>query len=381
MLTGGLTAHDAVPMSHFIVLLGASGSLIVNAHGWSVKGVVDIDVDVCRLVVPASLIGTVAGFIMNAKISDTVVMKGLAIILTVLIVVVLQIWWRQRNEELGQLARPLEEEASAAAGGGRPSQPGDAPGYNGVVVDAAQKPKGGQLGITKTEVCCGIVLLVVVDICSVVRFHLTACGQDMKSAPAMDWYPVSCSHSVLLTTFGEEAEKFIDNGLFMVMLSIAPVKFCLSASAYYSWHLYSNAAWKTSDLLAYTVMAFSTGVLAGLIGIGGGLIFSPFFLMTMDPLVAVGTSSTCLLFIAASATLQYAFTDRIIMSLAVAYGVVTFAASIVGTVTIRQVRNKMPQGKSFITLIVAIVVILTNCLTLAKLGVPAVQSAVLKIMG
>jgi len=370
MLAGGLTAHDAVPMSHFIVLLGATGSLLVNARGWRAKGKCDIDVDVCRLVVPAALLGSVLGFLLNTRVSDALVMKGLALILTVLIGVTLRIWWQQRQEELGNV------------------DPNEATGETGVPIAGAQqaandaildpkKANGRSLAITPYEILFAVLLLLVVDICSVVRFHLVSCGDDMKKGESFDWYPVSCTHTVLLTTFGEEVEKWMNSTTFMLMLGLAPLKACGSASGYYSWYLYSNANWKVSNLVAVTTMAFGTGVLSGLIGIGGGLIFSPFFLMTMDPIQAVGTSATCLLFIAASATLCYALTDRIIMSLAVAYGLVCFAASILGTTLTHQIRHHLPQGKSCVTLMVAFVVILTNCLTLTKIAVPAI----LQIMG
>merc|ERR1719499_3034395 len=98
--------------------------------------------------------------------------------------------------------------------------------------------------------------------------------------------------------------------------------------------------WNSQQVVFTQGVGWVTGMLCGLVGIGGGLVYSPVFLITMDPIVAVGTSSTCLLFVAASATLQYAFTDRIIMSLAVAYGVVTFLASMLGTFSVQQIRHK-----------------------------------------
>ena len=54
-------------------------------------------------------------------------------------------------------------------------------------------------------------------------------------------------------------------------------------------------------------MAFVTGVLAGLVGIGGGLIFSPFMVWAgVNPHVAVATSTFCVIFTSTSTTLQCA---------------------------------------------------------------------------
>merc|ERR1712113_271594 len=62
----------------------------------------------------------------------------------------------------------------------------------------------------------------------------------------------------------------------------------------------------------YVLMSTLTGLLAGLVGIGGGLIFSPFFIqMGIDPHVAVASSATCVIFTSASTSFQYIFTDRV----------------------------------------------------------------------
>merc|ERR1719499_1484114 len=100
--------------------------------------------------------------------------------------------------------------------------------------------------------------------------------------------------------------------------------------------------WNSQQVVFTQGVGWVTGMLCGLVGIGGGLVYSPVFLISMDPLVAVGTSSTCLLFVAASATLQYALTDRIIMSLATVYGLATFIAGMLGTTLIRAIRSKLP---------------------------------------
>merc|ERR1719161_1465051 len=95
---------------------------------------------------------------------------------------------------------------------------------------------------------------------------------------------------------------------------------------------HKHGGWSCKAILVYQLVSVITGVLAGLIGVGGGLIFAPFFLvMGMDPATAVGTSSTCVLFTSSSTTMQYVFTDRIIMSLGLWYGAVPFMSSYTGS--------------------------------------------------
>jgi uncharacterized membrane protein YfcA len=82
-------------------------------------------------------------------------------------------------------------------------------------------------------------------------------------------------------------------------------------------------------------MAVVTGMLAGLVGIGGGLIFAPFLLVAgVEPSRAVATSATCVIFTSSSTTMQYIFIDRIHMALAVFYGVVNVVASYLGTIRV-----------------------------------------------
>merc|ERR1719183_3349776 len=94
----------------------------------------------------------------------------------------------------------------------------------------------------------------------------------------------------------------------------------------------AKEGWNMREVALYQFMGVSTGCLAGLVGIGGGLIFSPFFLiMGIEPSVAVATSSTCVIFTSSSTTMQYMLTDRIIMVLTVVYGIANLLASYCGT--------------------------------------------------
>merc|ERR1719443_717191 len=116
-----------------------------------------------------------------------------------------------------------------------------------------------------------------------------------------------------------------------------------------------EVGWQPRSVVLYQVVSVATGLLAGLVGVGGGLILSPFFLLTgMEPAMAVGTSATCVLFTSSSTTMQYIFTDRIIMSLAVVYGLVTLVASFFGTLLVHYIQDRFDGRKSYITAIVAV---------------------------
>jgi len=63
--------------------------------------------------------------------------------------------------------------------------------------------------------------------------------------------------------------------------------------------------------------------------------------------------------------MQYIFTDRIIMSLAIVYGVVNMFASLLGTCLVHYIQDRFAR-KSYITTIVAIGVAISALLSVAK---------------
>merc|ERR1719389_1438847 len=109
----------------------------------------------------------------------------------------------------------------------------------------------------------------------------------------------------------------------------------------YARTLVKQEGWGMRSTLGYSSMALFTGCFAGLVGIGGGLVFSPFMLwMGLAPSVAVATSSTCVIFTSSSTTMQYLFTDRITIALALIYGVCSSIASYVGTSAVHALQEK-----------------------------------------
>merc|ERR1719453_2052868 len=126
--------------------------------------------------------------------------------------------------------------------------------------------------------------------------------------------------------------------------------------------------WTWREVGLYERMGVTTGCLAGLVGIGGGLIFSPFFLLLgVEPHVAVATSSTCVIFTSSSTTLQYLLTDRIITSLAAIYGLANLVASWAGTSFVHFLQDRFQTRKSYITMIVALGVFVSAVLSVVKL--------------
>merc|ERR1719453_875705 len=115
-------------------------------------------------------------------------------------------------------------------------------------------------------------------------------------------------------------------------------------------------------------MAACTGCLAGLVGIGGGLIFSPWNIeMMLDPHIAVATSATCVIFTSSSTTFQYLFADRIIVSLIFSFCIPHLFAAYTGTKLVHHIQDHYGAKKSWITWIVAAGVGVSCILAIGKL--------------
>merc|ERR1719271_690032 len=72
-----------------------------------------------------------------------------------------------------------------------------------------------------------------------------------------------------------------------------PVWTCIAITVHFGFVANREVGWRPRSVVTYQVVSILTGLIAGLVGVGGGLILSPFFLLTgMDPATAVGTSAT-----------------------------------------------------------------------------------------
>jgi len=163
-----------------------------------------------------------------------------------------------------------------------------------------------------------------------------------------------------------QGSPWLTSALHAATLAV-PIALCLLATVYNSYMCIGEECIMPAEVVRYSAMAAFTGCFAGLVGIGGGLIFSPFFLaMGLDPSVAVATSSTCVLFTSSSTTLQYLLTGRIIMSLTVLYGVANLIASYCGTSLVLLLNERFAGRKSYISGIVASAVLISTGLVLSK---------------
>jgi len=226
--------------------------------------------------------------------------------------------------------------------------------------------------LTLPDKLISVSVLLIVVISGVLRFHAGACelavqhtgrGRRMSTWTTCHHPTMRLIGNSLESTMGGAEGHWVLTGALVV-----PTLLCLGVMVHYGRFAMMNEGWTAVDVLKYEGMSVCTGCLAGLVGIGGGLIFSPFFLlMGVEPAVAVATSSTCVIFTSSSTTLQYLLTDRIAMTLAMAYGIVNLVASYLGTSFVHWLQDNYGTRKSYITGIVGVGVAISAGLSVTKL--------------
>ncbi|PHJ17696.1 sulfite exporter protein [Cystoisospora suis] len=117
-------------------------------------------------------------------------------------------------------------------------------------------------------------------------------------------------------------------------------------------------------LLLTPLVGFFTGVFAGLVGVGGGVVFSPFLLfMGTDPVSSVATASACVVFTSASTSLQFLLIGRLPLFFGCLFGLVAGSAAAVATCGIHKLRRAVGGQMSIIAGCVAAAVTLASALT------------------
>lgn len=369
MVAGMLTPRDAVPLSKAVVFMGASITLYMN-----IKKVLNsiqrpnepclINFEVCRLVVPMALLGTLLGVLLNTITPDSIIVSILTVTLVFMTVVVCQRGYQQYQKEKLEMAGVVPDSAGPPELGGRPPVDQD---KKGIMHFDKCSQHDGQSMASMRDVAASFVVLLIVIFGGIVRFLALECQMEkLGSFPKQ--HGRGCTDPILMLFFGGRMGQWMSTSRTATLTEAftisVPVTACLILS-YLAIRRATMAGWGGKEIIAFQSMGLVTGCLAGLVGIGGGLIFSPFFLMVgMDPASAVATSSTCIIFTSSSTTMQYIFTYRIIMSLALVYGTVNLFASYIGTKLVHRLQEM--ARPSYITFIVAAGVGISTILTIDK---------------
>jgi len=360
MVAGGLPVRDAVPLSKAVVFIGSISSLFLNLRKATASSDPLIDYNVCRLVVPAALVGTYVGVLLNSLVPTWAVLLVLVGILVAISYMILLTIWQQYAEE--------EHFSSSVERNAKTSSLAHAKTENVPEVSVKYAREVPQT-VTRTDVILSAAMLFVVVTASAFRHHAMQC----QSASEKD-RDKACHHPTLFWLQSATLNSWMQSPGIAIFIKIffflGPMLLCAAVLSCVAKSVVHAEGWSPSLILKFSLMSATTGCLAGFVGIGGGLIFSPYFLlMGLEPAVAVATSSTCVIFTASSTTFQYLLTDRVIMSLTLLYGTINLVSSYLGTSLVHCLQDQLSARRSAISGIVSLGVVISTLLAMRQLAI------------
>jgi len=118
--------------------------------------------------------------------------------------------------------------------------------------------------------------------------------------------------------------------------------------------------WTCINTFVMSMISFFAGILAGLLGIGGGVIFGPVMLeFGVLPQVAAATSSFMILFTSLAAIIQYGILGRIVTDFAIWFGIIGFLCSLLGQAFLTRLVRKYHKTSLIVFCISAIIAVST----------------------
>jgi len=288
--------------------------------------------------------------------------------------------WRQQMLQEEEVERLQNEPATQYGSTNDGGESDEAPkGGQKSVPEVAVSTAEAQADIKKYEqnnqalIVALICLLLTVITGGVLHHHMLDCHLGLASGLFYQ-----CESRLLDTLFGQKHHHFLGgaNGLGLAMFPLVAASMCCFMCFFAIWLGFSSRPVHRIPTMSvkYSMMAFVTGILAGLVGIGGGLVFSPFMIFAgMNPHVAVATSTFCVIFTSTSTTMQYLMMGRIFVPLAICYGLCNQLSSYWGTIIIHHIQDKYPNKKSYVTGIVFAALVGSAALTALKLHSMAVE--------
>lgn len=119
---------------------------------------------------------------------------------------------------------------------------------------------------------------------------------------------------------------------------------------------FGEIRWNKMRIIVVGLVSFLAGILASLLGVGGGLIKGPVLIeIGLPPDVVAATSSYMILFTSVSSSIQYILIGKIMWDYGVVLFVIGMVASFVGQTILNWIVGKYAR-KSFIIFVIALVI-------------------------
>jgi uncharacterized membrane protein YfcA len=116
----------------------------------------------------------------------------------------------------------------------------------------------------------------------------------------------------------------------------------------YPYHS-TDVKWTQEILIKYPIYSFFGGIMAGLLGIGGGLIFGPLLLeLGLNPIVSTATSNFLVLFTSSSTSMQFILIGAMNFNYGIFCTIFSTLGSYIGTVAIQRLVKKTGRASVLI---------------------------------
>jgi len=118
--------------------------------------------------------------------------------------------------------------------------------------------------------------------------------------------------------------------------------------------------WNKKLIIKFPIYALISGIAAGMLGIGGGLILGPLLLgIGLHPIVSSATSNFLVLFISSSTALQFMLSGMMNYNYGLACVVMTSVGSLMGTLIIQRLVKKSGRSSLIIFILAGVLLIAT----------------------
>lgn len=287
MLFLGFRPRHAVALSNFTILGGALANTMVNVLRRDESGQSIIDWNIIVMMEPATIAGTIVGSFLSKYLADFVLMVFLIVVLGVLSFRTLDKGLEMFHHEnaSGPQALPQEdaEEDQEVA-----SDEEDVKESRNLVGSSMRRVQRSPNTKVALLICCflGCVVLTI-----------------LKGSGHGSIVGVSCgSTSFWLLTWATLPWVL---GFGVIFRDILITEHLENEEDGHDYHS-EEIRWNALNTIRYPLLCSSAGVLAGLFGVGGGIIKGPLMLeLGVEPQVASATAATMILFTSSSASVSF----------------------------------------------------------------------------
>jgi uncharacterized membrane protein YfcA len=290
-----LSIHNSIPISKFIIFLSAIVTFYLNtvkSHRTDL-----IDFTLVRAIMPLSLAGTIVGVLINTLASETLLFVLLCCLMGLLVLVSIRLAYRKIKEFRGSHTEP--------------TIPGDIVGHVELVdsLDSASSTNNDNMNSSKIP-----------------DHEVRNNVWNVRNGVLWALLPFVIGCGIISQT------QSIPDGVRWTFFTLS-ILACVSCAGVL--HKLDSSH---RQPIIYNFVGLVGGLLSGLLGIGGGLLYAPLMLHKgVDAEIAVAVSSTCVLFISASTSMQYLFTGRVAVLYGLFLSLFGVASAIVATIGSRWV--------------------------------------------